>query len=621
VKAIPKTLATGTNNSSRQVSKDIWNAGHNVYGLTRAEIQALSPATGQIVHVNESGRAGLFEFDASDLSTEVAADTRQGVYLPPTSDATGASGAWVRSEFSNGSALNLKWFGATGDGTTDDSAAMTGALALQEYEASVGTTGGRELFCPLGTYNFGTTTFEIYRTRRIRGETVGDASQAATVFQWDAGCHGFIFQRSDTSGLKGKGATGKSGSDGSIVEGIRFKGGFPTSLTEGDWHGVVMRARVTMRDCYVQDFEGEGVRIAATSGAAADVEPPHGNANNWLLDKCRIDRCRTGLYIDGSDVNQGCSINLQLSENRQHGIADFSLLGNTHINPLTQTNGRTSYNDGVDIPCSLCSDGTYRYYVQPGQAAGASTNAPSGAQTDNTWWAYVADGASTANGLPLWFSGISVREGYPYYTDNSNCRSLFLNPYRESGGGDQAKTIFAQRTMALGGINSYGGTYKPNLYTEGGNLLSQASFKTYAYDGSDDTFWASLGESGATTVLSFLDPAGTTNWRLRCVSGDVLFDYGNSGVGGFRITGAGTAQQFGTGAAYGNRAFYARYLMVGDTDANARRMTNGTAAPASGAHGVGEIVWNRTPSSGNPMGWICTVAGTPGTWAALANVA
>lgn len=47
----------------------------------------------------------------------------------------------------------------------------------------------------------------------------------------------------------------------------------------------------------------------------------------------------------------------------------------------------------------------------------------------------------------------------------------------------------------------------------------------------------------------------------------------------------------------------------------------GTAAPTLLAHQVGDIVWNSAPSAGGTPGWICTTAGTPGTWKAMASVA
>lgn len=39
-----------------------------------------------------------------------------------------------------------------------------------------------------------------------------------------------------------------------------------------------------------------------------------------------------------------------------------------------------------------------------------------------------------------------------------------------------------------------------------------------------------------------------------------------------------------------------------------------SAAPVSGTHVKGSIVWNTNPTAGGFIGWVCTTAGTPGTW-------
>lgn len=51
------------------------------------------------------------------------------------------------------------------------------------------------------------------------------------------------------------------------------------------------------------------------------------------------------------------------------------------------------------------------------------------------------------------------------------------------------------------------------------------------------------------------------------------------------------------------------------------RMFTGTAAPTTGTWKRGDIVWNSAPSNGGAPGWMCTAAGTPGTWRAMANIA
>ena len=51
------------------------------------------------------------------------------------------------------------------------------------------------------------------------------------------------------------------------------------------------------------------------------------------------------------------------------------------------------------------------------------------------------------------------------------------------------------------------------------------------------------------------------------------------------------------------------------TNAFASRQYSGTSAPTVGTYRVGDIYWNTSPTYSNPVShWICTVAGTPGTW-------
>jgi hypothetical protein len=46
----------------------------------------------------------------------------------------------------------------------------------------------------------------------------------------------------------------------------------------------------------------------------------------------------------------------------------------------------------------------------------------------------------------------------------------------------------------------------------------------------------------------------------------------------------------------------------------------GSAAPGSGTWAVGDRVQQSLPAAGSPKGWICTVAGTPGTWVSEGNL-
>lgn len=118
--------------------------GASSYVSDLATLRTIDPASGQIISTNYraslgDGGGGTFYADTSDLSTEVAADTQSGIYVAPSSDLTGASGAWVR-EYSD--SLNVKWFGAIGDGVTDDITPISAAVSV------AATNGGGRVFFP-----------------------------------------------------------------------------------------------------------------------------------------------------------------------------------------------------------------------------------------------------------------------------------------------------------------------------------------------------------------------------------------------------------------------------------------------------------------------------------------
>lgn len=132
MQVLPLTPATGTNNPNKQVSVDVWNAGHEAVGVVdRTALAALGTSPRKIAYLGEAGREGLFVWSSSNLSSMVAADAAQGIYVAPSSDPTGASGAWVR-QFEG--VVNIKWFGAACDADklgatgTDDTAAVQAAI-------------------------------------------------------------------------------------------------------------------------------------------------------------------------------------------------------------------------------------------------------------------------------------------------------------------------------------------------------------------------------------------------------------------------------------------------------------------------------------------------------------
>ena len=391
----------------------------------RAELAGKDPATDRAM-LAERGRAGTFLYDPSNMSAMVAADPRQGMVVAPASAPTGASGAWVRA-FSG--SVNVKWFGAVGDGTTNDGPAFNAALAFLGFLSRTGFGYSRaipELHVPFGHYFLGNNTLDITYTMRLSGEGVGGAGGAATVLRWDDGVTGIRVQRVNTTGNTGTQAATDHGGDGSIIQGLFLKGGYVAAESEN--HGILMRAAVSIRDCYVHNFPGDGIHINASIGGGG--ANPEGAANVFEVTRCRVEHCRKGLYVNGADGNAGSVSFCAFDANRTWGVDDSSFLGNTYLACHAAGNG---WDGGLGSIPTACTYSSNRYYVMPGQAVGASTNAPSGTTASNTWWGYIGAGG-TYNGIVAWVSGTTFREGGSYKTDDANAQSVFMGCYTE---GDQ----------------------------------------------------------------------------------------------------------------------------------------------------------------------------------------
>lgn len=73
-------------------------------------------------------------------------------------------------------------------------------------------------------------------------------------------------------------------------------------------------------------------------------------------------------------------------------------------------------------------------------------------------------------------------------------------------------------------------------------------------------------------------------------------------------------------AGAGNEIAGAQVVKIAGGLGNRYRQYYAAAVPATGTWSVGDRVFNSVPSVGQPKGWICTVAGTPGTWVSEGNL-
>jgi hypothetical protein len=95
-----------------------------------------SPVIGQIAYLTEAGRQGWFEAITTDAAA-VTSDPGQGIYV------AGSGVTWRRI---NSDILNVKWFGAKGDNSTDDTTPIQAAI---NYACLLNVI---KLFFPAGRY-------------------------------------------------------------------------------------------------------------------------------------------------------------------------------------------------------------------------------------------------------------------------------------------------------------------------------------------------------------------------------------------------------------------------------------------------------------------------------------
>src|SRR5690242_19376137 len=87
---------------------------HNTRPATLANLKTETAGFAASVYLEGRERAGdggvgVFVWERGDHRANVASDPNAGVYVPPNSDPTGASGCWVRAEASRGE-YRPAWF-------------------------------------------------------------------------------------------------------------------------------------------------------------------------------------------------------------------------------------------------------------------------------------------------------------------------------------------------------------------------------------------------------------------------------------------------------------------------------------------------------------------------------
>jgi hypothetical protein len=440
------------------------------------------------------------------------------------------------------------------------------------------------------------------------GMGIGAGGGAATILRWAANTTGIRIQYVTTSGAE-------------TVESMHYSGGFttlkqlylagpaagggllsPLGLLEGEHHGIHVKATCFLDNVQVEGFQGDALYAHTTSGGGA---PDEGASNCSRAYNCTFRNSRNGVSLSGGDANAWLFIGCNFLYNRACGVDDRSFLGNSYIHPHTNGNGITADNLGTsDLPAYVVSNGGNRYCPVQGQETAAATTAPAGT-ADTSVWLYLGAGG-TGEGVPAWTSGMPLRCGAPYRTNNFNAPNRFYNPYEEGG---QGFSQFTYPTVVDGGVHGQGipkgsGVYVGNYF---GQMLVPAGVTTI--DPSTN-----IGFVLAQNRLEADHPTGGQQ-SLEWSNNDLVWTYargiGNSSLWSFRLLGEGTTCPVGKRRIEFTNGFGFASLKV----------FPGTAAPTSGAYVRGDRIINTAPAAGGNMGWICVAGGSPGTWKSFGAIA
>jgi hypothetical protein len=120
-----RTILDDANAKTARTTLGVGHTGVESY----TALKALTAGDYDTVSVSDTDRGGLFAWASGDQSANITADPGQGVWVPPSSDTSGSSGAWERLY---AGPVSVRWFGAVGDG--DPNNATTGTDDQQAFQ-------------------------------------------------------------------------------------------------------------------------------------------------------------------------------------------------------------------------------------------------------------------------------------------------------------------------------------------------------------------------------------------------------------------------------------------------------------------------------------------------------
>jgi hypothetical protein len=288
-------------------------------------------------HAQGDGGGGPFYLDTSSAEQDDG-----GIVIQPSSP---LQGRWKRLYDAY---LNVRWFGAKGDGVTDDIDAFNRAIeAAGPPDSPYGTTILVPPAQPQRTYRLGDDLY-INRNMILRG-LAGTGNYGASRLTFDDGKHVVIKQTNPNN------PAGRNGGYSTLIDlyidSVSDK--WPEEAdpnrpgeTQGNRvpnvTGVLMQATAHIEHCFIVGFSGHGIEIIGAEYPRlpdGNPNPLNENSNGWSIRSSRSENNRGwGLYVHGYNTNGGVCVGLNCISNGEGGIWDSSFHGCTYIGCLVEAN-------------------------------------------------------------------------------------------------------------------------------------------------------------------------------------------------------------------------------------------------------------------------------------------
>jgi hypothetical protein len=573
---------------------------------------------------------------AGDFSTELAADTLNGIYIGQADDPTALVKVAKRRDSSE---VFVSWFGAVGDGVTND----TDALRACAYYVD-STEGAHTIVFENRTYIIGKQTTEgtyylngynVIGTTNTPNLTIlgnGAILKYADGLKYgsfdpatgDPYYPSMPFTNSDYGAVIGR-AINIYNCDSLRIENINIDGNLANLEIGGQWGdlGIQLRAiGIQVLDC------SKVIILNCTS-------------YNNALDGCYLRGVNTNEFsstVDGFELT-----NCTFTYNARQALSVVGGTGFTFTNCEFSETGQGAISSSPGSGCDLEPNGSdwatdivfngclFSNNAGPSLVADG-TNVKGVLVNACTFWAGFS-GSSDA--LWLQVEGVTIANSFIHgCITNLKSSAVVQNTVLDSKRHPTYGMSSSNRSYILSNAVSH--FINCDFVVRGGGRIVEAENGSM-FDGCTFTYSPESGNERADKdftslfVLSVLRNCEFLEGEIAIPPANSWYINSNSPViegnlyvqeGGYtRWSSWSPSGDVRQGIIPADKIkLYSLDLFDGYRTTGSRNISFDSAVPTGGDRVQGDIVYNSNPAVGSPKGWICTVSGTPGTWVSTGNL-